>query len=118
MAKVLAKTIQIVCEDCCLLAGAGDGYVAESGAGQVGVHGGIGADQDALRGEPLGIVAGDRIAVIEVPMLCRIEHDSSVVVEAGSNLLKLRVTEGFFWSSEVLAATLIGPLSELRPLPS
>ncbi len=44
--------------------------------------------------------------------LCR---DST---EAGSNLLKLRVTDGFFWRSEVPLATVIGPLSDLRPLPS
>ena len=43
--------------------------------------------------------------------LCR---DST---EASSNLLKLRVTDGFFWRSEVPIATLIGPLSDPRPLP-
>ena len=37
--------------------------------------------------------------------------------EAGSNLLKLRVTDGFFWRSEVPLVTLIGPLLDLRPLP-
>jgi len=42
--------------------------------------------------------------------LCR---DST---EAGSNLLKLRVTDGFFWRSEVPVATLIGPLLDPRPL--
>jgi hypothetical protein len=30
--------------------------------------------------------------------------------------LKLRVTDGFFWRSEVPTATLIGPLSDPRPL--
>jgi hypothetical protein len=43
--------------------------------------------------------------------LCR---DST---EAGSNLLKLSVTDGFFWRSEIPLATLIGPLSDPRPLP-
>ena len=43
--------------------------------------------------------------------LCR---DST---EASSNLLKLSVTDGFFWRSEVPLATLIGPLSDPRPLP-
>ena len=38
--------------------------------------------------------------------LCR---DSTKV---SSNLLKLRVTDGFFWRSEVPTATLIGPLSD------
>src|SRR5438128_138744 len=43
--------------------------------------------------------------------LCR---DST---EAGSNLLKLSVTDGFFWRSEIPSATVIGPLSDPRPLP-
>jgi hypothetical protein len=37
--------------------------------------------------------------------------------EAGSNLLKLSVTDGFFWRSEVPLVTVIGPLSDPRPLP-
>jgi hypothetical protein len=36
---------------------------------------------------------------------------------AGSNLLKLRVTDGFFWRSEIPSVTVIGPLSDPRPLP-
>ncbi len=43
--------------------------------------------------------------------LCR---DST---EAGSNLLKLRVTDGFFWRYEIPMVTVIGPLSDPRPLP-
>jgi hypothetical protein len=43
--------------------------------------------------------------------LCR---DST---EAGSNLLKLSVTDGFFWRSEIPLVTVIGPLSAPRPLP-
>jgi hypothetical protein len=43
--------------------------------------------------------------------LCR---DST---EASSNLLKLRVTDGFFWRSEIPLVTVIGPLSDPRPLP-
>ena len=43
--------------------------------------------------------------------LCR---DST---EAGSNLLKLSVTDGFFWRSEIPLVTVIGPLSDPRPLP-
>ena len=43
---------------------------------------------------------------------------SAVTVQRpGSDLLKLSVTDGFFWRSEVPLATLIGPLSDLRPLP-
>ena len=41
---------------------------------------------------------------------------SAVTAKVSSNLLKLRVTDGFFWRSEVPTATLIGPLSDLRPL--
>jgi hypothetical protein len=33
------------------------------------------------------------------------------------NYLKLRVTDGIFWRSKVRAVTLIGPLSDPRPLP-
>jgi hypothetical protein len=43
--------------------------------------------------------------------LCR---DST---ETSSNLLKLRVTDGFFWCSEIPMVTVIGPLSDPRPLP-
>ena len=42
--------------------------------------------------------------------LCR---DST---EASSNLLKLSVTDGFFWRFEVPLVTVIGPLLDLRPL--
>ena len=34
----------------------------------------------------------------------------------GSNLLKLSVTDGFFWRFEVPLVTVIGPLLDLRPL--
>jgi hypothetical protein len=43
--------------------------------------------------------------------LCR---DST---EANSNLLKLSVTDGFFWRSKAHPVTLIGPLTGPRPLP-
>ena len=43
--------------------------------------------------------------------LCR---DST---EASSNLLKLSVTDGFFWRSEMSSVTVIGLLSDPRPLP-
>jgi hypothetical protein len=36
---------------------------------------------------------------------------------ASSNLLKLSATHGFFWRSEIPLVTVIGPLSDLRPLP-
>jgi len=37
--------------------------------------------------------------------------------EAGSNLLILSVTDGFFWRSEIPLVPVIGPLSDPRPLP-
>src|SRR5258705_13962143 len=52
-----------------------------------------------------------RLFVHLVVDLCR---DST---EAGSNLLKLRVTDGFFWRYEIPSGTVIGPLSDPRPLP-
>ena len=39
------------------------------------------------------------------------------MTEAGSNLLKLSVTDGFFWRSEIPLVIGIGPLSDPRPLP-
>jgi hypothetical protein len=35
----------------------------------------------------------------------------------GHNLMKLSVTDGFFWRSEIPLVTVIGPLSDPRPLP-
>jgi hypothetical protein len=43
--------------------------------------------------------------------LCR---DST---EAGSNLLKLSATDGFFWRPETPMGTVIGPLFDPQPLP-
>jgi hypothetical protein len=35
----------------------------------------------------------------------------------GHNLMKLSVTDGFFWRSEIPLVTVLGPLSDPRPLP-
>ena len=42
----------------------------------------VGIDQHALGGKALGAVAGDGVAVIEVPMIGGIEFNESIVVEA------------------------------------
>ena len=65
------------------MAGAGEGDVAEAGVEQVRVDAGIGVDEDALRGEALGAVAGDGIAVIKVAMLSGVELNLPIVVRAG-----------------------------------
>src|ERR1700733_4869258 len=46
---------------------------------------GIGVDKDPLGGKPLGAVAGDGVAVIEVAMLRGVELDLPVVIEPCSN---------------------------------
>ncbi len=70
---------------CGLVAGAGNGDVAEAGIEQVGVDAGIGVDEDAFGGEALGAVTGDGVAVIEMAMLIGVEFDLAVVVEAGGD---------------------------------
>ena len=52
-----------------LVAGAGDGDVAEAGVEQVRVDAGVGVNENAFGGEALGAVAGDGIAVVEMTML-------------------------------------------------
>ena len=73
---------QVVSEDRGLVAGAGDGDIAEAGIEQVRVDTGIGVNEDAFGGEPLGAMTGDGIAVVEMAMLAGVEFDLAVVVEA------------------------------------
>ena len=47
------------------------------------MHFGIGVDENTLGGEALGAVAGDGVAVVEMPMLAEVEFDLAVVVESG-----------------------------------
>jgi hypothetical protein len=82
-AELLAETSNVVSEDGSFAAGAGDGDVAESGAEQVGMNACIGVDEDALRGQPLGAVAGYGIAMVEMPVLGGVEFEPAVVVEPG-----------------------------------
>jgi hypothetical protein len=66
-----------------LMAGTGDGDVAEAGVEQVRVDAGIGVIEDAFDGEALGSVTGDGIAVVEMTVLAGAELDLLVVVEVG-----------------------------------
>ena len=75
--------IYIVCKDRGLVAGARDGDVPETGIEQIRVNAGVGIDQNAFRGETLGTVAGNSVAVVEMAMLFGIEFDLPVIVEAG-----------------------------------
>jgi hypothetical protein len=43
---------------------------------------GIGVDEDAFGGEPLGAMTGEGIAVVEMTMLAGVQLDLAVVVEA------------------------------------
>src|SRR5208282_2792378 len=59
-----------------------DGNVGEAGVEQVWVDAGLAMNEDAFRGEALGAVTGDGVAVVEMTMLVGIEFDQAVVVEA------------------------------------
>ena len=80
-----AEFCHVVGEERGLVAGAGDGDVAEAGVEQVWVDAGIGVNEDAFGGEALGAVTGDGVAVVEMTMLAGVELDLAVVVEAGGN---------------------------------
>lgn len=45
---------------------------------------GVGVNEDALGSEALGAVAGNGVAVIEMPMLLAIELDLAAIVETGA----------------------------------
>jgi len=51
------------------MASARDSDVAETGVEQVGMDPGVGVDEHALGGQALGAVAGDGVAVIEMPVI-------------------------------------------------
>jgi len=50
-------------------AGTGYGDIGKPRVYEVGMHRGIDVDQDTVGGESLGAVAGDCIAMIEVPVI-------------------------------------------------
>ena len=81
--ELWAELCNVVREERGLAAGAGDGDVGEAGVEQVWVDTGIGVNEDAFCGEPLGAVTGDGVAVVEMTVLVGAELDLAVVVEAG-----------------------------------
>jgi len=81
-AELWGKLGKVVCEDRRIVAGAGDRDVAETRIHEVRVNPGIGVDEDAFGGEPLGTVAGHGVTMVEVAMFCRIEFDRATGIEA------------------------------------
>ena len=63
-----------------VLGRAGDGDVRKAGVEQFGERIGVHIDEDAVFGQALGTVAGDGIAVIEVPHPSGVEIDCSSVI--------------------------------------
>jgi hypothetical protein len=72
----------VIRKDRRLVAGAGDGNIPEPRIEQIGMHSGIGVDENPLGGEPLRAVAGHSVSVVEVPMNKRVELDLTSIVEA------------------------------------
>jgi hypothetical protein len=70
-----AEFRHVVGEERGLVAGAGDGDVAEAEVEQVGVDAGIGVNENAFGGEPLGAVTGNGVDVVEMTMLVGVELD-------------------------------------------
>ena len=83
--KLRGEFCHVVGEERGLVAGSGDRDVAEAGVEQIRVDACIGVYKDALRGEALGAVAGDGVAVVEMAMISGIEFDLAIVVEASGN---------------------------------
>ena len=77
-----AEFCHVVGEERGLVAGAGDGDVAEARVEQVWVDAGIAVNEDAFGGKALGAVTGNGVAVVEMTMLVGIKFDLAVVVEA------------------------------------
>ena len=67
------------------VAGAGNRDVSKAGIEEIRVDAGIGIYQDALSGEALRAVAGDRIPVIKVTVLLGIEFYPAVVIKTRGN---------------------------------
>ena len=83
--KLLSQAAHVIREDYRLVACAGDGYIAEARTEQVGMNASIGVNEDALGSKPLGTVASNGVAVIEMAMVGGMELDSAVVVEPRGN---------------------------------
>ena len=79
-AEVLGKGGGIIGVDVGVLGRAGDGDVRKAGVEEFGERIGVHIDEDAVFGQTLGTVAGNGIAVIEVPHPSGVEIDSSSVI--------------------------------------
>ena len=88
--KLRTEFRHVVGEECRLVAGAGDGDVAEAGVEQIRVDARIGVNEDAFGGEALGAVAGDGVAVVKMTMISGVKLDLAVVVEASGDLATRR----------------------------
>jgi len=82
-AELRGELGEVVGEDSRLVAGARDGDVAKTGVDKVRVNAGVSVHEHTLGSEPLGAVAGDSVAVVEVAMLDRIKIDLAAGVEVG-----------------------------------
>ena len=79
-AEVLGKRGGIIGVNVGVLGRAGDGDVGKAGVEEFGERIGVHIDEDAVFGQTLGTVAGDGIAVIEVPHPSGVKTDSSSVI--------------------------------------
>jgi len=50
---------------------------------QVEMDAGIGVGEDSLGGQSLGAVAGNRVTMIEAPVVSGVEFDATIIVESG-----------------------------------
>src|ERR1017187_4466614 len=79
-AEALGKGSGIIGVNVGVLGRAGDGDVGKAGVEEFGERVGVHIDEDAVLGQTLGTVAGNRIAVIEVSHLSGVKIDSSSVI--------------------------------------
>ena len=79
-AEALGKRRGIIGVNVGVLGRAGNGDVGKAGVEEFGERIGVHIDEDAVFGQTLGTVAGDGIAVIEVPHPSGVKIDSSSVI--------------------------------------
>ena len=79
-AEALGKRGGIISINVGILGRAGDGDVGKAGVEEFGERVGVHIDEDAVLGQTLGTVAGNGIAVIEVPHPSGVEIDRSSVI--------------------------------------
>ena len=79
-AEALGKRRGIIGVNVGVLGRAGDGDVGKAGVEEFGERIGVHVDEDAVFGQTLGTVAGNGIAVIEVPHPSGVKIDGSSVI--------------------------------------